>query len=292
MEFTPLARGQYLEALHADADGSVWFSDVMEGGIRRLSPDGTQRHWLPERPMVGSLMANHDGRMLVAGPGGIVWLDPVSGASGTLVGEAEGQPLLGANEMCPDGQGGIVFGTLDLPAVLKGEKPSPAALLRLAMDGSVTRLVGGLAFCNGVGVSADGRTLFHNESFVGTFAYDLREDGSLSEKRLLADKADSDGMAMDVEGHLWVTGFASDHLLRLSPDGAQCEKIALPPGMACTSIRFGGTDGRDLYINTVPLDAAQKLVELQPLEPQGSVLFHARSTIAGRPFIAPRFTIA
>lgn len=289
LDYTPLARGLYLEALHPCEDGTVWFSDVMVGGIRRLSPGGALDVFLPDRPMIGSVIANADGRMLVAGGDNIVWLDPATGKSGVLIDMIEGEKLTGANEMCPDGKGGLMFGTLDLAAVLAGRAPSPASIIHLTRDGVARRIATGLSFSNGVALSADGRIFWHNESFTSSYVYDVLADGMLSEKRLFVEKPDCDGIAMDVEGYLWITGYASDHLLRVSPDGAKVEKVELPAGMACTSLRFGGAGMAEIYVNCVPLDAAQKLVELKPLEPDSSVLFRAKAPVAGRRLEPPAF---
>lgn len=208
MSFTPLARGRYLEALAID-EQIVWFSDVILGGVQGLKPDGSLSHWLPERRWIGGVLINQDGSVLCSGPGGIAWFNPATGRSGTLLSTVNGRPLTGVNEMCPDGRGGLIFGTLDLPAIVKGEKPSPVALYRLDVQGRVTLLWDRLVFCNGVGISSDGAVLYHNESFVGTFAYDIAPDGTLVNRRMLFEKPDCDGMALDIHGNLWITGFSS-----------------------------------------------------------------------------------
>lgn len=290
-DYTPLARGLYLEALHAGEDGTVWFSDVMLGGIRRLRGDGGVEVFLPERDMIGSLIANDDGKLLVAGGDNIMWLNPVSGESGVLIDTVEGEKLPGANEMCPDGKGGLIFGTLDLAAVREGRVPAPASIVHLAVDGTARRIARGLSFCNGVALSEDGKTFWHNESFTSSFVYDVLEGGMLSEKRLFVQKPDCDGIAMDAEGWLWITGYATGYLLRVSPDGAVREEIALPEGMACTSLRFGGPGMGEIYVNCVPLDAAQKLVELKPLVADASMLFRAKAPVPGRRLAAPRFRV-
>ena len=41
----------------------------------------------------------------------------------------------------------------------------------------VRQLCSGLRFSNGVALSPDGRRLYHNETFVGLWAYDIMPDG-------------------------------------------------------------------------------------------------------------------
>jgi sugar lactone lactonase YvrE len=276
--FEPLARGFWLEGLIVDGD-DVWFTDVVVGGIRRLGSDTVL---LPDRTMIGGLLLNDDGRLLAAGPDGIAWADPATGAVGMLV-----EGLSGTNEMVPDGSGGIIFGTIDLPAIVAGTRPGPSSICRLAQDRSLTMLRAGLAFANGLGIAGD--ILFFNESFAATRAFAIGADGALGEPRTLADKPDCDGMAIDAEGNVWITGFASAELLCLRPDGSEVRRLALP-GKAATSVRFGGADLRDLYVNVVDPASAQALAEGRPIEVRDSVLYRTRSPVPGAPVARPRFT--
>jgi sugar lactone lactonase YvrE len=280
MSFTALARGRYLEALAID-ERVVWFSDVILGGVQGLQPDGGISHWLAERRWIGGILFNEDGSLLCSGPGGIVWFNPTTGLSGTLLSTIDGAPLPGVNEMCPDGRGGLIFGTLDLAAIVKGERTAPVALYRLDVQGKATLLSDGLAFCNGLAVSSDGLTLYHNESFVGTFAYDIAADGSLDNRRMLIEKQDCDGMALDIWGNLWITGFSSNELLCLRPDGGVQERLALPGG-ACTNVRFGGAHGGELFVTTVPLTAGLEIAKGNLPSALDSVLYRGPSPVAGR----------
>jgi sugar lactone lactonase YvrE len=279
--FEPLANGFYLEGLVVEGD-RIWYTDVIVGGVRRV---GSDQVLLPDRTLIGGLLLNADGALLVAGAGGIAWADPASAATGTLV-----DGFAGTNEMYPDGRGGIVFGTIDLPAVMRGERPGPSSICRLAPDRAASELATGLVFANGLALAADGATLFFNESFAASRAFPFTGAGTLGEPRLLADKPDCDGMALDVEGNIWITGFASDHLLCVRPDGTEVRRLALP-GKAATSLRFGGADMRDLFVNVVDTDTAQALATGAPITEKTSFLYRTRSPVAGAPIDTPRFDL-
>jgi sugar lactone lactonase YvrE len=279
--FTPLARGFYLEGLLVDG-GNIWFTDVITGGVRRV---GSDQVLLKNRTMIGGLLLNVDGSLLVAGQRDIVWAHPTTGAEGVLV-----NGFQGTNEMYPDGQGGIVFGTIDLPAILRGEKPGPSSIYRVSDDRKKTLLHEGLAFANGLAISSDRKTLFFNESFAATRAFPIEANGSLGAPRLLADKPDCDGMALDVEGNVWITGFSSGELLCLQPDGREIRRLKLP-GNACSNVRFGGPDMRDLYVTVVDPASAQALARGTPLKEQKSVLFRTRSPVPGSPIARPMFKL-
>lgn len=285
MEFSAIASGLYLEGIGIDKSG-VWFSDVVKGGIHRLAPEGAVDTFQPDRRWIGSVLFNSDGAVLCSGIDGIAWFHPSTGASGMLLGAVCGQPLRGVNEMVPDGQGGIYFGTMDIEFMAQGQPLGPSALYRLASDGRVTHLAGDLQFPNGIGVSPDGKRLFHTDTRVGTYAYDFLPDGSLGNRALLLERTDGDGVAIDSDGNVWVTGYLSPDLLCMKPDGTIINRIALPGGSGATNVRFGGEDGRDLYVTTVPRDVVVDIIAGKPPTSPRSVLYRARSDMPGR--VLPR----
>lgn len=279
--FEPIAQGFYLEGLLIDGE-DIWFTDVIIGGVQKV---GSDQVLLPDRTMIGGLQLNEDGSLLVAGPGGIAWANPASGRSGTLI-----EGLDGVNEMRADGQGGMLFGTIDLPAILRGDRPGPSTIQHLSPDRERTQLCGGLSFANGLAVSPDGATLYFNESFSAMRAFPIGEDWALGEAHMLIDMYDCDGMALDGEGNIWVTGFSSGELRCIAPDGTEVRRMALP-GKACTNVRFGGADLRDLYVTIVDPASAQALAEGRPLEERNSVLYRTRSPVPGARVERTRFTL-
>lgn len=282
MAFETICRGVYFEGLCADAD-AVWVSDPIRGGVRRIGADGEIKSWLPEKRWIGSLLLNADGRVLISGEGGIVWLDGNSGESGLLIDAVNGKALAGVNEMVADTNGGIYFGSLDVPAIARGSEPATAALYHLAADGQVRQLCGGLKFSNGIAISPDGRRLYHCETFAGVSAYDIAPDGSLGPRQFLLKKWDCDGVTVDEEGTVWIAGCASTSLTCLHPDGRLKALIEIPGGGA-SNIRFGGEDRCDLYVTAVPAGIAEQMKDgIWPTEEE-SILWKCRATVAGTPY--------
>ena len=77
MDLTLLADGYaFLEAPRIGADGIVYFSDVILGGVYRLWPDGTIDAHLPGRRWIGGIALNQDGALIVSGEGGFAILQP------------------------------------------------------------------------------------------------------------------------------------------------------------------------------------------------------------------------
>lgn len=275
-----LHRGFYLEGLLIDGP-RLWFTDVVLGGVRELYSGQVV---LPERTMIGGLLLNSDGKLLVAGIGGIEWADPADGSSGVLY---SGVP--GVNEMRSDGMGGMVFGTIDLPAILAGKRPGPSTIQHMAAEGSVRELAGGFTFANGLSLSVDGSQLFFNESFSAVLAFAVGPELTLGPPRTLLEKPDCDGMALDAAGNVWISGFSSSELICLAPDGnSVVERIELP-GPACTNLRFGGPGLGELYVTVVDPAAAQKLAEGAPLTEKSSALYRCTAPIPGAPMATTRF---
>jgi sugar lactone lactonase YvrE len=235
-------------------------------------------------------MLNEDGALLSSGQGGIRWHHPGTGQSGWLVREILGEPVNGINEMVADGHGGIFCGSVDLERIVAGQRTRPATLYHIAADGTARIAAAGLGFVNGIMLSPDGKQLYCNETFDGTWAFDVSPDLALSNRRRLIDKPDCDGMALDAEGNLWITGFSGGDIVRMRPDGTVLEPFATP-GPGNTQIRFGGADMRDVWLTAVDPNAGQGLATADLPTEKSSVLYRAGSDVPGLPLGLPRFTL-
>jgi len=290
--FDRIAAGTYIEGLAIDhLRDIVWYSDVIAGGIHGVKPDGTRvASFNPDRRWTGGVTMNADGAVLSTGEGGIMWNDPESGRSGWLLREIDGQPINGINEMAPDGRGGLFFGTLDIASVIKGEPARPTAIHRMTASGEVIQVAGDIGFTNGLMFDAGRRRLYCNDTFRGTWAFDVADDLTVSNRRMILDKEDADGMALDADHNLWITGFRSNALTRLAPDGTRLADCPTPGG-AITQVRFGGADMRDVYVNSVPADGGDTLKEGGEITARNSFLYRGRSDTPGLKLDLPRFRL-
>ncbi|MFC3214505.1 SMP-30/gluconolactonase/LRE family protein [Novosphingobium panipatense] len=119
-------------------------------------------------------------------------------------------------------------------------------------------LLADIGFSNGIMFDAGRNRFYCNDTFRGTWAFDVSADLLLSNRRLVLEKEDADGMALDVDGNVWITGFRSSAFTRLTSGGSE---LAPYPGAAgsITQLRFGGEDMRDMYFNVVPADGGDTL---------------------------------
>ncbi|MGE3693106.1 MAG: SMP-30/gluconolactonase/LRE family protein [Novosphingobium sp.] len=291
MEFRQLATGYtFLEAPRVQGD-AVWFTDLLAGGVFRLNADGTTNSFLLDKHHIGGICLNHDGRLICGGNDAHYWLDPVTGESGVVLSEVHGGPHPGSNDMLPDDRGGLYWGTTSHGGNYgDGLEPELTKLMHLDSAGNVRVVSEGLSFANGVGISPDGGTLYHNESLRGCFAYDIATDGSLSNRRMFAPQEDCDGLAVDVDGGVWIACCFTAQVVRYRPDGTLDYAVPVPD-CNVTSICFGGPDWRDVYVTTGGDDGIEIMMQGKLPLPNGR-LFHAKSDIPGLPVPETRFDLA
>lgn len=181
--------------------------------------------------------------------------------------EADMGTRLRMNDAACDPSGRLWAGSMST----SGREPI-GSLLRMDLDGSVSRVITGLTSANGMGWSPDGRQFFLVDSIPGllwswTFEPD---DGTLTQRRLVsADLGPGipDGLAVDADGCLWIALFGSGRVRRFSPSGALAAEIHLPLRFP-TSVCFGDLALDTLYVTSAqgsePEQHAGQLLALKP----------------------------
>ncbi len=109
-----------------------------------------------------------------------------------------------------------------------------------------------LRFPNGMVLAQDGKTLIVAETFGACLtAFDVSEDGSLSNRRLWAKLEGDvpDGICLDEEGAIWVASpMGIGGVMRIREGGEVADRIAVEhDAFACM---LGGPDRRTLFICT------------------------------------------
>lgn len=281
-DYRQLAEGIYLEGLSYDFGRDViWYSDVIKGGIFGVKPDGAPYASFNEgRMWTGGVAMNSCGAVLSTGQGGIMWNNPDTGKSGWLIEELEGKPINGINEMWPDGTGGMYFGTNDIDSIIEAKDTRPTKIYRMTAEREVILLSDNVYFSNGIGYDPQRHKFYCSDTFRTSWVWDVEADLSLSNQRMLFDKSDCDGLAIEANGNVLLTGFRSPGVItRVSPEGSELEPLLTPRG-STTQIRFGGKDLCDFYINVVPGDGGDSLKEGKPLT-DASYLYRGRSAVPG-----------
>ena len=150
------------EDVVVDGEGQLW-AGLVDGRIVRIPPDGSEQAVVAEtggRPL--GLHVAPDGRLLICDSyRGLLSMDRTSGKLTTLVESVDGRPLRFCSNVTETSDGTIYFTESTsafhfehfLAAIL--EARGNGGLYRLATDGTVTTLVDGLYFANGVTATAD-----------------------------------------------------------------------------------------------------------------------------------------
>jgi sugar lactone lactonase YvrE len=245
VEAKPLLSGLVIGESPRWHDGRLWFANWGTEEIVAVDLEGNSEvvargpgglgwsiDWLP------------DGRLLVTGEG-LMQMEP----EGSMVPHANlsGLGVDGFNEIVVDGRGNIyVNGGCDFEP---GEGNAPGIIALVTPDGSVRRVADGIAFPNGMVVTPDNSTLIVAESFAGRLsAFDIADDGSLSNRRVWADGVGPDGICMDAEGAIWTdVGQFGDNLVGRVREGREVlERVQLD--MPCFACMLGGEDGKTLFM--------------------------------------------
>jgi sugar lactone lactonase YvrE len=275
---TLLSGWEFLEAPRIDARGNLYFSDVTMGGLHKLTPDGRVESFLPGRTWIGGIAFNDDGGIVCSGKDGLVcFYEPVG----------EVRPVFSAlgaiNDFCPDGAGGVIAGVIDADSVAVARAPEGRPLVRIGPSGEATRLWDGITVSNGIGFSPDGSRLYQSESYKTLWVYDVRPDGSLSDRRVFADIQDADGLTVDAEGGVLVARFDSFGVTRFNADGTVDRHYEVPVREA-QSVTLAGPDLKDLYIVT-----GSSFANPNNLTEKTGTIYRGRADVAGLPTVFTRF---
>jgi gluconolactonase len=161
-----------------------------------------------------------------------------------------GAPLVGPNDLAPDGAGGAWL-TASGPWE---SAPIVGAVLHLGADGALRRAADDLHYANGVALAPDGSRLFVAESEAGRIvSFAVGPDGALGDRRLFArlaalDPASGvgaypDGIEFGPDGNLWIGQFSSGRLLAVAPDGTLAAVVEVPAPSA-PNLAFDPAGGR------------------------------------------------
>jgi gluconolactonase len=236
-------------------DDTLYLVNVEGGHLSRLAPGGPPEAVHPTGGRPNGLAIHADGALYVADAGrrAILRIDPASGEQRIVCDAYRGAPLLGPNDLCFDRTGNLYFtdplgSSLAVPI---------GAVYRLGADGHLTVLLDGLAFPNGLCLDVDERVLYLAETWRHVVhACHLTDDGVCHRRRVHAEvDGNPDGMALDVEGRLYVALYGRGAIGVIPPEGGRVGHLAVR-GPNPTNVAFLGAD---LYLTEASAGTLQVL---------------------------------
>jgi sugar lactone lactonase YvrE len=248
-------------------NGRLLWCSISDGEIYALTiATGVRQKWAFAGERVGSFGLCESGRLVVALTSSVELFDPVSGGRQMLARIRHPVMPMRLNDGKVGPDGAFFVGSMDDGT----DKGTVGSLYRVAPDGSVRVIAGGLKVSNGLARSPDGRTMYHSDSrgpWIDAWDFETASGGVSNRRRfatLTTEIGRPDGAACDVDGYLWSAGTSAGVVNRFSPAGVLVERIEMPnfrPTMPC----FGGPDMRTVYVTSLSENLTPEQLAAHPL---------------------------
>ena len=156
-------------------------------------------------------------------------------------------------DMVIDARGRIYVGCVADRSTPERAAQSEDVIALIDETGAVSVVASGVKRPNGMAITPDRKRLIAGESLANRLAqWDIEADGSLSNQRVFAETGDNipDGICIDEEGAVWVTGVHSRQTVRILEGGRVADAIPTEKSRFAIATMLGGEDRRDLYVVT------------------------------------------
>jgi xylono-1,5-lactonase len=203
--------------------------------------------------------------LLVTLKSGFAFFDPETGRLQHQHDPEPDRPGNRFNDGKCDASGRFWGGTMDFAC-----KDATGALYSLDAQLRCTRHLDTWHITNGPTWSADGRTMYFNETGRGQVnAFDFSPDtGAMTNRRLwlqfTAEEGKPDGMTTDAEGRIWIAHWGASCVTCRDETGRVLARIDLPTAHI-TDCAFGGPNLTTLYISSAADGLSPEQRANQPL---------------------------
>ncbi len=294
---TIAARTCLLEGPAFDADDNLFFSDIFGNRIYRLTPGNDLSIFRADSGRTNGNTFDASGRLISCegaeqGPGGrrrVVRTDLKTDRVEVLTDRYEGRRYNSPNDVVVDVHGCVWFTDPYYEKDRSVLEMDQESVYRIDPSGHVIRVLSQpqIERPNGLAITPDARTLYVIDSHTRpggnrkVWAFDVAEDGRLSNQRLVFDFGrgrGGDGMRLDEQGNLWIAagvlfprhpGENADvppGVYVITPGGELLGRIPIPEDL-CTNLAFGGPGRKTLVVT------AGKTVYKVPLAVSGYALY-------------------
>jgi gluconolactonase len=239
----------FTEGPACDAKGNVFFTDQPNDRILEWSVYGKLSTFMGPCGRANGLSFDRDGNLWAcADEKNELWRIGPDKKVTVAVKDYQGKLLDGPNDVWIRPQGGLYFTDpfYKRPYWKRGPKEQDCeGVYFLTKDGKdLRRVVSDLVRPNGIIGTPDGKTLYVADiDGKKTFRYEIQADGSLTNKKLFCEPG-SDGMTIDSEGNVYLTG---DGVLIFDRQGKRIEHVKVPEAWTA-NVCFGGKDRQMLFI--------------------------------------------
>jgi gluconolactonase len=240
---------QFTEGPTADAAGNVYFTDQPNNRIMKWSVDGELSTFLQPAGRANGMCFDRQGQLIAcADEKNELWSIDPNGQATVLLDGYQNKRLNGPNDVWirPDGAMYFTDPFYKRPWWQHSEMPQDGQHVYFFVPSSkkLLRVVDSLKQPNGIIGTADGKTLFVAD--IGdrkTYKFEIQPDGQLTNKQLFCELG-SDGMTIDAERNLYLTGRG---VSVFDKTGKKIDQIDVPESWTA-NVCFGGADRKTLFI--------------------------------------------
>lgn len=266
-----------------DASQCLYWIDLLEPELFRSNPaTGEVRSWpLDLSAPLGAIVATENPNLLlVSHRNGLSLLNLEHLSLTDFVDPENGRHMVSYNDLKSDRWQRCWVGTSHLL-----ECEPRGALWCVASPAAFALGDVGFAISNGPAFSIDGTTMYFNDSLARqTLAYDIEKHNLLPRNRRVirtytGDEGLPDGSTVDADGNIWTAHWGGSQVSQMTPSGNLLKTYPVP-ALNVTTLCFGNTDYKTLYITTARDGMTAEQLAAQPLS--GS-LFSLQTGVQGLP---------
>lgn len=226
-----------------------------------------------------SLAVQGEENNLVVGlQGGIAGYDLTTGKLSWLTDLGRDWAHHRCNDGACDSQGRLWIGTMDMQ-----DQDGTGSVYRVDKQPAFQKVIGKVSIANGIAWSPDGTRLYFTDSLTGeVWSYHYNGDITFEKAAIRIPRSMGlpDGMAMDVEGMLWIAlwgGFGVGRFNPLTGEMLNFIEVSAPHVSSCA---FAGEERDQLVITTARHELDETTLRQYP---QSGHVFVARPGVKGLP---------
>jgi gluconolactonase len=239
----------FTEGPACDADGNVYFTDQPNDRILEWSVDDELSTWMQPCGRSNGLCFDKEGNLWAcADEKNQLWRIAPDQKVTVVIENYQGKLLNGPNDIWirPDGGAYLTdpFYKRDYWERGAPEQECQGVYYLAPDQKTLTRVADDLEQPNGIIGTPDGRTLYVTDIRAKkTYSYTIQDDGSLADRTLFCELG-SDGMTIDDEGNVYLTGKG---VFVFDKTGEQIDHIEIDEGWTA-NVCFGGHGRSSLFI--------------------------------------------
>ncbi len=240
---------EFTEGTTCDAEGNVFFTDQPNNRIMKWSAESGLSTFLQPAGRANGMYFDHKGNLIAcADETNALWSIAPDGAVTVVVNEYKGKPLNGPNDVWVRPDGALYFTDPFYQRSWWTHDTMPQDgqhVYFLSADRrEFVRVTDDLEQPNGIIGTPDGQTLYVADIGAGkTYRFDVASDGRLTRKTLVAEQG-SDGMTIDEEGNLYLTGKG---VRVFDKTGRQIDQLNVPEDWTA-NVSFCAKDKHTLFV--------------------------------------------